>query len=155
MTDNAKKVLHCYGFLTVVSLLMFLSLFIITTISQKPNDKSIKNLIQNLIAENNFQYQVGNKVQNLFPTIGTSFAYELIDEDENLEYVVAIKITTLSGPVVGVFKSYNSVFGFEYIGNIGINEDKTFLNDWNKISSKQINYYSKQLKKLYEENYEQ
>lgn len=152
MTDKTKHYLHSYGFFTVTLLLMVLILFLVVFFTRNSGTKSIKSLLEERIdVEFNYEFNVGNVKNINLPLNSSSYAYEVENAEgttENLGTIIALRLTGIYGPGVGVFIQKPNTYVFEYVGSlVDFSKDLDF--SWNKMSKVQIKYWTDNLQKYF------
>ena len=102
---NNKQFFKNYAFFILILVVVFSILFYFVFTARKAWNKNLAVTVQNVLEENESgRWKVGNSVYINRPLTVNSAAYELIDSANNdIEYVVIIRIITYYGPVPAVY----------------------------------------------------
>ena len=150
MTEKTKKLLHSYGFFTCILLIMFTILILVVFFSRNSGHKTMKCMLQNKLDsyyEN--QYQVLDAENINLPLSVSSFVFSVKNVDKKIDStskIIAIKMTGIYGPFVGVFFYLED--NVQFLGTLGLPENDHEYT-WNSISKKQFDYWANNIKNVF------
>jgi hypothetical protein len=152
MTDKTKHHLFSYLFIVLAILLMFLIMILVVYFTRNSGTKTVKNLLQEKLE---FvypeQFSVANSKNINLPLNSSSYAFDVLinnsKEVSNLGTVIAVRITSSYGPVVGVFFKNPFNNEVEYLGVLDFNNHIEKYS-WNKIPNSQIKYWTTNLNNI-------
>lgn len=150
MTSKTKKFLHFAGFFTSILLLMFIILFLVVFFTRNSGNKTMANLLQTEL-DSAFlsQYQIGQCENIKLPISVSAYAFSVNEEENKVGTIVAVRMTGAYGPYVGVFFYSVATKEVTFLDKIGFLEnEKEFA--WNSVSNAQIEYWSKNLSKIFQ-----
>jgi len=152
MTDKTKHHLFSYLFIILAILLMFLIMILVVYFTRNSGTQTVKKLLQEKI-EMIYpeQYTITDSKNINLPINSSSYVFDVLSNDSidsneasNLGTVIALRITSSYGPVVGVFFKNPLINEIEYLGVLDSN-NHIEMYSWNKISNSQIKYWIKNL----------
>lgn len=150
MNTKTKKLLHFAGFFTSILFLMFIILFLVVFFTRNSGNKTMENILQSEL-DSAFlsQYQIGQCENLKLPISVSAYAFSVNEEGDKIGTVVAVRMTGAYGPYVGVFFYSDVTKEITFLDKIGFREnEKEFA--WNSISNAQIEYWSKNLSKIFQ-----
>ena len=148
MTEDTKLLIHKYGAFTVIVLVLFFLLAIMTLLSRDTWKTKLKESVAEVIAEKyGDAYIVGDYVDIQTPSIVSTAVYKLTEKESNTEgRAVIIRLTSISGPAAAVYTYFD---GYEKGVFAGYAANTHFLTgddglDYN-ASKTQISYCAQQI----------
>lgn len=148
MTSETKLCIHRYGAFTVIVLVLFFLLAIVTLLSRDTWKNSLQKSVSDVLtAKYGNTYVVGDYVDIQSPAIVSSAVYRITDTENNTEgRAVIIRLTGISGPAAAVYTYFD---GYEKGLFAGYAANTHFLSGEDELnynaSKTQISYCAQQI----------
>jgi hypothetical protein len=148
MTAEIKLLIHRYGAFTVIVLVLFFLLAIVTLLSRDTWKEKLQASVSDVLsAKYGTTYVVGDYVDIQTPAVVSAAVYKITDTERNTEgRAVLLRLTGISGPAAAVYTYFD---GEEKGTFAGYAANSHYLSgddelDYN-ASKTQINYCARQI----------